>query len=109
MLYFAIFAPSVSVALWSQYIAEVKTTLIQHGFPVNGRKAVLSESQGISTELEIINKLATSVQIDVCCFGHVGDQNMHLNVLLTWKAGSDGTVQVTAVDSDKYKELLKVS
>ena len=52
-------------------------------------------------------------------FGHIGDQNMHLNVLLTWRGGADdvhrGAIEgehgVRSWEEDiyEYKQVVKVS
>jgi FAD/FMN-containing dehydrogenase len=80
-----------------------------------------------AVQKKVIDKLQPYADIKICCFGHVGDQNLHLNVLLTWSFPSTTTSTSTtttttsttiaaaaaaavAVESDveSYKDLLKV-
>lgn len=66
-------------------------------------------------EENIVKDLYNYADIKICCFGHIGDQNLHLNVLLTWSFSfgdsSEKRTQIVEFELkhvELYKTLLKV-
>lgn len=110
---------SLSVAEWPLLVQDLKRNCSLFGYPFFNISSVapLSTSprklndSALLTKLQksenLIQKYKDAARIEVCCFGHVGDQNLHLNILLTWNE-SKFPESACAVEIEEYKSILKV-
>jgi hypothetical protein len=79
---------SLSLSMTSQFIANLRDQLIRDGFqirshfPTNSTGSVQVTQDEIEDESILVSKeLASVVTLEMCNFGHAGDQNLHLNIL----------------------------
>ncbi len=111
------------------FLSTLKMKLINDGFPVIGCTPITSYNHSSSSMIQssfhhiseknnpssslsfsaddhaLLQSMYSYANIDVVNFGHIADQNLHLNILLTWKFTA---VSFTVDLVEKYKQLLKV-
>jgi FAD/FMN-containing dehydrogenase len=91
----------------SDFVLSLKAALTQRGHRVllsrppvpltPGSEAAPREEEEIEAE-----------SLDLCCFGHIGDGNLHLNLLL--RCGTEATVRALQSDLDSivYAEVIRL-
>ena len=96
-----LFKFDVSVPLLSmpRVVSEVKEGLRAQGLQVAGFiESSYNSSDAWQMQGSAWNHLRSLFSLDVCSFGHAGDQNLHLNVLMTattdsWPSGMEGEIE----------------
>lgn len=102
---------SLRVSQMSDFVLSLRAALTQRGHrvylphPQRQQGQVLQGSGNASNSVEDEAEVGS---LDLCCFGHIGDGNLHLNVLL--RRGTEATIRALQSDLDSivYAEVIRL-